>query len=133
MDGAGTKRLFGDDLGELEELLGDQLEGRPRFSRDGHAGCSTSRTWWSCSTAAMVPPDSVFAAPEGLQGVTVIEVVPGELDEPRGGLSVGRAARHAAAGVRRRRVYDGRARRALAANAAEALARQLAPLRIGRR
>lgn len=36
----------------------------------------------------IVPPDSVFAAVEGLQGVTVVEVVPGELDEPRGGLSV---------------------------------------------
>lgn len=44
VDGAGTKRLFGDDLGELEGLLAPRLEGRPRFSREV-SPCWTSRTW----------------------------------------------------------------------------------------
>lgn len=55
----------------------------------------------------IVPPDSVFAAVEGLQGVTVVEVVPGELDEPRGGLSVvvrpGRLRLESGAGI----AYEG--------------------------
>lgn len=34
VDGAGTKRLFGDDLAELEQLVRSRLDGRPRFSRD---------------------------------------------------------------------------------------------------
>lgn len=34
-DGAGTRRLFGDDLGELEQLLADRLTDRPRFAREG--------------------------------------------------------------------------------------------------
>jgi S-DNA-T family DNA segregation ATPase FtsK/SpoIIIE len=87
VDGAGTKRLFGDDLGELEGLIRSKLDGRPRFSRDNQPVLDQPHVVVVLD-GGMVPPDSLLAAPEGLQGVTIVEVVSGELDEPRGGLSV---------------------------------------------
>ncbi|MFD5422744.1 type VII secretion protein EccCa [Streptomyces sp. NPDC127069] len=129
VDGAGTKRLFSDDLGELEGLLGSRLEGRPRFSRDVSPVLDQPHLVVVLD-GGLVPPDSVFAAVEGLQGVTVVEVVAGELDEPRGGLSVvvrpGRLRLESGAGVAYEGVPD-----TLSLPAAEALARQLAPLRTG--
>ncbi|WP_217199446.1 type VII secretion protein EccCa [Streptomyces buecherae] len=128
-DGAGTKRLFGDDLGELEELLAGRLDGRPRFNRDGQPLLDQPHLVIVLD-GGVVPPDSVFAAPEGLQGVTIVEVVSGELDELRGGLSVdvrpGRLTLDSGTGVRYEGVPD-----TLSPEAAEALARQLAPLRMG--
>ncbi|MFD6887016.1 type VII secretion protein EccCa [Streptomyces sp. NPDC059957] len=133
IDGAGTKRLFGDDLAELEGMLGSRLEGRPRFSREGSPVLDQPHVVLvldSGSRGGLVPPDSVFAAAEGLQGVTVVEVVAGELDEARGGLSVvvrpGRLRLESGAGF----AYEGLPD-TLSLTAAEALARQLAPLRTG--
>ncbi|MER5765282.1 type VII secretion protein EccCa [Streptomyces sp. NPDC002082] len=133
IDGAGTKRLFGDDLAELEGLLGSRLEGRPRFSREGSPVLDQPHVVLvldSGSRGGLVPQDSVFAAAEGLQGVTVVEVVAGELDEARGGLSVvvrpGRLRLESGAGF----AYEGLPD-TLSLPAAEALARQLAPLRTG--
>ncbi|WP_371618178.1 type VII secretion protein EccCa [Streptomyces sp. NBC_00454] len=133
IDGAGTKRLFGDDLVELEGLLGSRLEGRPRFSREANPVMDQPHVVLvldSGSRGGLVPPDSVFAAAEGLQGVTVVEVVAGDLDEARGGLSVvvrpGRLRLESGAGVAYEGVPD-----TLSLPAAEALARQLAPLRTG--
>ena len=78
----------------------------------------------------MVPPTSAFAAAEGIQGVTIVEVVSGELDHLRGDLSVvvrpERLFLDSGAGV----AYEGEPDR-LSLPAAEALARQLAPLRLG--
>ncbi|WEV25038.1 type VII secretion protein EccCa [Streptomyces sp. 71268] len=129
VDGAGSKRLFGDDLGELEELLAGRLDGRPRFNRDGQPLLDQPHLVIVLD-GGVVPPDSVFAAPEGLQGVTIVEVVSGELDELRGGLSVdvrpGRLTLDSGTGVRYEGVPD-----TLSPEAAEALARQLAPLRMG--
>lgn len=128
-DGAGTKRLFGDDLAELEGLLGSRLEGRPRFGREAPPVLDRPHLVVVLD-GGLVPPDSVFAAAEGLQGVTVVEVVAGGLDEPRGGLSVvvgpGRLRLDSGAGVAYEGVPD-----TLSLPAAEALARQLAPLRTG--
>ncbi|MFF5721909.1 type VII secretion protein EccCa [Streptomyces buecherae] len=129
VDGAGTKRLFGDDLGELEESLAGRLDGRPRFNRDGQPLLDQPHLVIVLD-GGVVPPDSAFAAPEGLQGVTIVEVVSGELDELRGGLSVdvrpGRLTLDSGTGVRYEGVPD-----TLSPEAAEALARQLAPLRMG--
>ncbi|WP_405978320.1 type VII secretion protein EccCa [Streptomyces sp. NBC_00158] len=137
-DGAGTKRLFGDDLGELEGLLGARLEGRPRFGREAPPVLDRPHLVVVLD-GGPVPPDSVFAAAEGLQGVTVVEVVAGGLDASprfagetpsRGGLSVvvgpGRLRLDSGAGVAYEGVPD-----VLSLPAAEALARQLAPLRTG--
>ena len=129
VDGAGTKRLFGDDLGELELLLHSRLDGRPRFGRDTQPVLDQPHIVVVLD-GGMVPPDSLFAAAEGLQGVTIVEVVSGELDEPRGGLSVvvrpGRLWLESGAGLAYEGVPDG-----ISLPAAEALARQLAPLRTG--
>ncbi|RSS78699.1 type VII secretion protein EccCa [Streptomyces sp. WAC06614] len=129
VDGAGTKRLFSDDLGEVEQLLASRLEGRPRFSRDVTPLLDQPHVVVVLD-GGMVPPDSLFAAAEGLQGVTIIEVVAGELDEPRGGLSVVVAPDalrlESGAGIAYEGVPD-----VLSLPAAEALARQLAPLRTG--
>lgn len=58
-DGAGTRRLFGDDLGELEHMLANRLEGRPGSAVTGSRS-STSRTSSSSSMAAWFrrPPRS---------------------------------------------------------------------------
>ncbi|MFE4171923.1 type VII secretion protein EccCa [Streptomyces sp. NPDC056909] len=129
IDGAGTKRLFGDDLGELEQLLRGRLDGRPRFGRDSQPVLDQPHVVVVLD-GGMVPPDSLFAAAEGLQGVTIVEVVSGELDEPRGGLSVkvrpGRLRLESGGGLAYEGVPDG-----ISLPAAEALARQLAPLRTG--
>lgn len=127
-DGAGSVRLIRDSLGELEELLAATLEGRPRFNREG-APVVDQPHLVVVLDGGVVPPDSALAASEGLQGVTIIEVVPGELDELRGGLAV--------------RVVPGELRLESGGGAyvgtpdvlgmveAESLARQLAPLRVG--
>ncbi|GGT65901.1 type VII secretion protein EccCa [Streptomyces purpureus] len=129
VDGAGTKRLFGDDLIELEQLLRSRLDGRPRFSRDNQPVLDQPHILLVLD-GGMVPPDSLFAAAEGLQGVTIVEVVSGELDEPRGGLSIvvrpGKLWLESGGGFGYEGVPDG-----ISLPAAEALARQLAPLRMG--
>ncbi|MER8046322.1 type VII secretion protein EccCa [Streptomyces sp. NPDC094032] len=129
VDGAGTKRLFGDDLGELEQLIRSRLDGRPRFSRDNQPVLDQPHVVVVLD-GGMVPPDSLLAAAEGLQGVTIVEVVSGELDEPRGGLSVvvrpGRLRLESGGGFAYEGVPDG-----MSLPAAEALARQLAPLAMG--
>jgi S-DNA-T family DNA segregation ATPase FtsK/SpoIIIE len=130
-DGAGTRRLFGDDLGELEQLLADRLTDRPRFAREGGPLLDQPHILVVLD-GGMVPPTSAFAAVEGLQGVTIVEVVSGELDQPRGDLSVvvrpDRLWLDSGGGVAFEGVPDG-----LSLPAAEALARQLAPLRMGGR
>ncbi|MGW2212777.1 type VII secretion protein EccCa [Streptomyces sp. NPDC001781] len=128
-DGAGTRRLFSDDLGELEQLLAGRLEERPRFSRGGQPLLDQPHILVVLD-GGIVPPSSVFAAAEGLQGVTIVEVVSGELDTPRGDLSVvvrpDRLRLDSGGDVAFEGTPDG-----LPLPGAEALARQLAPLRMG--
>lgn len=129
LDGAGTKRLFGDDLGEIEQLLRSRLDGRPRFGRDTQPVLDQPHVVVVLD-GGMVPPDSLFAAAEGVQGVTIVEVVHGDLDEMRGGLSVvvqpGRLRLESGGGMAYEGLPDG-----ISLPAAEALARQLAPMRTG--
>ncbi|MFD7136023.1 type VII secretion protein EccCa [Streptomyces sp. NPDC059894] len=128
-DGSGTRRLFGDDLGELEQLLTSRLDGRPRFSRDGQPVLDQPHILVVLD-GGIVPPTSAFAAAEGLQGVTIVEVVSGDLDQPRGDLSIvvrpERLWLDSGGGTAYEGVPD-----SLSLPAAEALARQLAPLRMG--
>ncbi|WP_019549190.1 type VII secretion protein EccC [Streptomyces sulphureus] len=127
-DGAGQRRLVLDDALELEDYLAVKLEGRPRFNLDAEPVPEQPHVVVVLD-GVQVPPTSVLAAPEGLQGVTVLEVVAGELDAPRGGLSAvvhaGELQLESGHGL----VYDGVPDQ-LSAPAAEALARQLAPLRV---
>ncbi|MYS45575.1 type VII secretion protein EccCa, partial [Streptomyces sp. SID5998] len=74
-------------------------------------------------------PTSLLASPEGLQGVTVLEVVPGELTAGRGDLSIVVRPQELRLESAHGMVYEGTPD-VLSYEAAEALARQLAPLRV---
>jgi DNA segregation ATPase FtsK/SpoIIIE, S-DNA-T family len=128
-DGAGTRRLFSDDLSELEELLADRLSGRPRFHRDAQPLLDQPHVVVVLD-GGVIPAGSVLASAEGLLGVTVVEVVSGELTQQRGGLSVVVGSGKLTLGSPNGRTYQGRPD-ALSLPQAEALARQLAPLRMG--
>ncbi|QMU72274.1 type VII secretion protein EccCa [Streptacidiphilus sp. P02-A3a] len=130
-DGAGSLRLICHSLDELERLLAEELAGRPRFSRDAPPVLDRKHLVVVLDRAP-VGPDSLLAGglagADGLHGVTVVEVVPGELDEPRGGLSVLVEPERMRLVAGRGAVYRGRPD-TLSGRQAEALARQLAPLR----
>ncbi|MFF7927794.1 type VII secretion protein EccCa [Streptomyces mirabilis] len=128
VDGAGSRRLIGSDSRELEQLLATRLTGRPRFHPNA-APLPDEPHIVVVLDGLSLPPDSVLATPEGLQGVTVVEVVPEELSGARGDLSivVQPHALHLESG--HGIVYEGTPD-ALSYESAEALARQLAPLRM---
>ncbi|MEU8889012.1 type VII secretion protein EccCa [Streptomyces sp. NPDC048442] len=129
-DGAGSGRLIAGGVAELEGRLGGLLEGRPRFRAEGPAVTDRPHVVVVLD-GVTVPAGAVLAGADGLQGVTVVEVVPGELgaEDARGGLSVvvrdGVLRLESGGGVAYEGVADG-----LGREAAEALARQLAPLRV---
>ncbi|MBJ7003773.1 type VII secretion protein EccCa [Streptomyces griseofuscus] len=128
VDGAGTRRLIGPDARELEDLLADRLTGRPRFHPSG-APLLDQPHIVVVLDGVSLPQDSVLSNMEGLQGVTVIEVVPGELTAARGDLMV--IAQPALLRLESANgdIYEGTPD-VLSYESAEALARQLAPLRL---
>lgn len=127
-DGAGSRRLITTDPMELEAMLTTRLQGRPRF-HPGGAPVPEQPHLVVVLDGVSLPPVSMLASPEGLQGVSVVEVVPGELTTGRGDLSIVVQPRsltlESAHGV----VYEGTPD-LLSYEAADALARQLAPLRV---
>ncbi|WP_405950961.1 type VII secretion protein EccCa [Streptomyces prunicolor] len=127
-DGAGTRRLIDSDIRELENLISARLTGRPRFHPDATALPDEPHIVIVLDGVSL-PPDSVLANPEGLQGVTLVDVVPGEPAAVRGELSivVQPTSLHLESG--HGDVYEGTPD-ALSYESAEALARQLAPLRM---
>ncbi|MET8248771.1 type VII secretion protein EccCa [Streptomyces sp. NPDC005202] len=128
VDGAGSRRLIDSDSRELENLISSRLAGRPRFHPNATPLADQPHIVVFLDSLSL-PPDSVLAGAEGLQGVTVIEVVPGELTGAGGDLSIVVQPQslhlESAHGV----VYEGTPD-ALSYESAEALARQLAPLRM---
>ncbi|MGW7070736.1 type VII secretion protein EccCa [Streptomyces sp. NPDC054855] len=127
-DGAGSRRLITGDPIELEAMLSARLQGRPRF-HPGGAHVPDEPHIVVVLDGLSLPPMSVLASPEGLQGVTVVEVVPGELTGGRGGLSVVVQPKTLRIESGHGLVYEGKPD-LLSYEAAEALARQLAPLRV---
>ncbi|MDJ0466908.1 type VII secretion protein EccCa [Streptomyces sp. H27-C3] len=127
-DGAGSQRLITTDAQDLEGMLAARLEGRPRFQSGGHPLLEQPHIVVVLDGRS-VPAMSALAAAEGLQGVTIIEVVPGEVNGARGGLSVVVHPDSLQLESGHGHVYDG-APDQLSREAAEALARQLAPLRV---
>lgn len=127
-DGAGSRRLIGADPRELEDLLASRLTGRPRFHPNAAPLPDTAHVVVVLDGVSL-PPESMLASPEGLQGVTVLEIVQGEQAGVRGDLSIAVRPRslhlESAHGV----VYEGTPD-VLSQESAEALARQLAPLRM---
>ncbi|MER5744874.1 type VII secretion protein EccCa [Streptomyces sp. NPDC002225] len=128
VDGAGVRRLITTSVGELEEMLAPRLDGRPRFQPDGRPLMDRPHVVVVLDGRS-VSPVSALAAAEGLQGVTVVELVPGEPDGARGGLSVVVRPDLLRLESGHGLVYDG-VPDLLGQEAAEALARQLAPLRM---
>ncbi|MGW1431575.1 type VII secretion protein EccCa [Streptomyces sp. NPDC002431] len=126
VDGAGVRRLITTSVGELEEMLAPRLDGRPRFQPDGRPLMDRPHVVVVLDGRS-VSPVSALAAAEGLQGVTVVELVPGEPDGARGGLSVVVRPDLLRLESGHGLVYDG-VPDLLGQEAAEALARQLAPL-----
>jgi S-DNA-T family DNA segregation ATPase FtsK/SpoIIIE len=129
LDGAGSRRLFGGAVPEVERELTARLDGRGRFSPGGKPVLDQPHVVLLLD-GDRIPPHSAFATAEGLQGVTIVEVLPGAADMGRGGLSVtcrpGLLRLQAPGGDS---VFEGEPD-VLPPAAAEALARQLAPLRI---
>ncbi|MEV0256300.1 type VII secretion protein EccCa [Streptomyces sp. NPDC050732] len=127
-DGAGSRRLITGDARELEAMLTARLQGRPRFHPEGSPLPDEPHIVVILDSLSL-PPTAALASPEGLQGVTVVEVVPGELAQGRGGLSL--AVRPGMLRIESDRglVYEGTPD-VLSYEGAEALARQLAPLRV---
>jgi S-DNA-T family DNA segregation ATPase FtsK/SpoIIIE len=115
-DGAGTRRLIDSDIRELENLISARLTGRPRFHPDGTPLPDEPHIVVVLDGVSL-PPDSVLANPEGLQGA-----VRGELS-----IVVQPTSLHLESG--HGDVYEGTPD-ALSYESAEALARQLAPLRM---
>ncbi|MDX3386135.1 type VII secretion protein EccCa [Streptomyces niveiscabiei] len=129
VDGAGSRRLIGTDVTELEDLLAARLTGRPRFHPNA-APLPDLPHLVVVLDGVSLPPNSVLAGPEGLQGVTVVEVVAGELTGTGGELDIvvrpdSLRLESGPGGL----VYEGTPD-ALSQESAEALARQLAPLRM---
>ncbi|MFE2513351.1 type VII secretion protein EccCa [Streptomyces naganishii] len=128
VDGAGSRRLIGPDSRALEDLISASLTGRPRF-HPGAAPLVDQPHVVVVLDGLSLPPDSVLAVAEGQQGVTLVEVVPGEPAAAAGDLHVvvrpGSLRLESADGA----VYEGTPDE-LSYESAEALARQLAPLRV---
>ncbi|MER6915458.1 type VII secretion protein EccCa [Streptomyces sp. NPDC000594] len=128
-DGAGSRRLITTDARELDELLTELLEGRPRFQGGGQPLLDRPHVVVVLDGRS-VPGDSVLAAAEGIQGVTVVEVLSSGAGGPLGDLSVTVTPDGLRLESGHGLVYDGVPDR-LSPAAAEALARQLAPMRVG--
>ncbi|MBT2397827.1 type VII secretion protein EccCa [Streptomyces sp. ISL-100] len=129
-DGAGSARLLFDDLGELEEALEDQLADRPRWNRDANPVYDQPHLIVVLD-GGTVPPDSGLAGSEGLQGVTFLEISPGELeDELRGNLTAYLKPNKLQLYVGHDSAYSGKPD-VLSLPQAESLARQLAAFRVG--
>ncbi|MDX3639009.1 type VII secretion protein EccCa [Streptomyces sp. MB09-02B] len=127
-DGAGSMRLITTDPMELEDRLTDVLQGRPRF-HPAAPPVSEQPHLVVLLDGVSLPPASLLAGPEGLQSVTVIEIVPGDLSSGRGDLSIIVQPKELRLESAHGMVYEGTPD-VLSYEAAEALARQLAPLRM---
>ncbi|MGW5769540.1 type VII secretion protein EccCa [Streptomyces longwoodensis] len=127
-DGAGSVRLISADPLELEDLLGARLRGRPRFHPAGPPVPEQPHVVVVLDGVSL-PPTSLLASREGLQGVTLLEVVPGDLAHSRGDLSVVVRPTSLLLESAQGPAYEGTPD-VLSYEAAEALARQLAPLRM---
>jgi S-DNA-T family DNA segregation ATPase FtsK/SpoIIIE len=127
-DGAGSMRLITTDPMELEDRLTTVLQGRPRFHPTAPP-VSEQPHLVVLLDGVSLPPTSLLASPEGLQSVTVFEIVPGDLSSGRGDLSIIVQPKELRLESAHGMVYEGTPD-VLSYEAAEALARQLAPLRM---
>jgi S-DNA-T family DNA segregation ATPase FtsK/SpoIIIE len=129
-DAAGSVRLIFSDASELEEALGSDLSDRPRYSRDNTPLYEQPHIVVVVD-GARASGESMLLHGDGLMGVTIVEIdTDGHAGPVRGGVHLGidGATLHleTATGAK----FTGNSDR-LSVPQAEALARQLAPLRVG--
>jgi S-DNA-T family DNA segregation ATPase FtsK/SpoIIIE len=126
-DGAGSRRLIARDPAALEVLLAGRPAGRPRFRPAAPPLPETPHVVLVLDGVS-ASPDSLPMGPEGLQGVTVIEVAPGGQVGVPGDLAVSVRPSSLRLESAHGAVYEGTPD-VMSYASAEALARQLAPLR----
>ncbi|QKW09522.1 type VII secretion protein EccCa [Streptomyces sp. NA04227] len=127
-DGAGSRRLITADPMAAEDLLAARLAERPRFHPGGRP-LPDKPHLVVVLDGVFLPPGSLLAGPEGIQGVTLLELGRGTRPAGPGSLAVtvhpGQLRLESGQGM----VYEGTPDE-LSPQAAEALGRQLAPLRM---
>ena len=129
-DAAGPVRLIYSDANELEEALGGELLDRPRFSREAPPILDQPHLIVVVD-GARASGDSVLLHGEGVQGATILEIdAEGHAGLVRGGVHMsidGEKLKVETSSGNSLSVVADR----LSVAQAEALARQLAPLRVG--
>ncbi len=130
VDGAGPRRMMAGSLAQIEELLGEQLQDRPRFTRNAQTHGDGPRIVIVVDGGEVTGAEQILLA-EGLAGVALLDLSEslGTLTARRGlqlaieGAAIGARA---AAGTEFFGAPD-----SLGVAAAEAVARALSPYRIG--
>ncbi|HEU0090210.1 MAG TPA: type VII secretion protein EccCa, partial [Pseudonocardiaceae bacterium] len=130
VDGAGSLRMMAGSLARIEELLSEQLRDRPRFSRNAAAPGDEPHIVIVIDEGEVTGEEQLILE-EGLAGVTVLDLAAslGTLTSRRGlrlAIEDGQLGALGAAGVEPFGVPD-----ALGVAEAEAVARVLAPYRVG--
>jgi len=129
-DAAGSVRLIYSDANELEQALGGELLDRPRFSRDAQPILDQPHLIVLVD-GARASGDSVLLHGEGVHGVTIIEIdAEGHAGLVRGGVHMSVDGEKLKVETSSGASFSGVGDR-LSIPQAEALARQLAPLRVG--
>jgi S-DNA-T family DNA segregation ATPase FtsK/SpoIIIE len=129
-DAAGSVRLIYSDANELEEALGGELLDRPRFSREA-APLLDQPHLIVVVDGARASGDSVLLHGEGVHGVTIIEIdAEGHAGLVRGGVHMSVDGEKLKVETSSGASFSGLGDQ-LSIPQAEALARQLAPLRVG--
>ena len=129
-DAAGPVRLIFSDASELEDALGSELVDRPRFVRENTPLYEAAHIVVVVD-GARASGESMLLHGDGLMGVTVIEIdTDGHAGPERGGVHLGIDGETLHLETSSGASFTGNADR-LSIPQAEALARQLAPLRVG--
>jgi S-DNA-T family DNA segregation ATPase FtsK/SpoIIIE len=129
-DAAGSVRLIFSDASELEEALGAELLDRPRFSRDAVALYDQPHLVVVVD-GARASGESTLLHGDGLLGVTIVEIdADGHSGPVRGGVHLGIDGASLYLETSTGATFSGKSD-LLSIPQAEALARQLAPLRVG--
>jgi S-DNA-T family DNA segregation ATPase FtsK/SpoIIIE len=129
-DAAGSVRLIYSDASELEQALGGELLDRPRFAREAPPILDQPHLIVVVD-GARASGDSILLHGEGVQGVTIVEIdAEGHAGLVRGGVHMALDGAKLRVETSSGASFSGVGDR-LSIAQAEALARQLAPLRVG--
>ncbi|MGB8963318.1 MAG: type VII secretion protein EccCa, partial [Pseudonocardiaceae bacterium] len=130
VDGAGPMRMMAGSLAQIEELLGEELQDRPRFSRTAPPSGEGPHILIVVDGGEVTGAEQIILE-EGVAGVTVLDLSAslGTLTSRRGlqlAIEAGRIGARGATGIEFFGAAD-----SLAVVEAEAVARALSPFRLG--